>query len=463
MIESGEKRDHDGGGSPNDGDGGRIIETMVALARRTYTDELSPRENDGLVRLEATWQRSRSPGRTPVWRRAPVLATALALAVLLPGAYLMHGRQARLTYQVANGVLEPDGEIRQTRPGTVVLFSEGSQIALQATTRARVASTTSDGGRVVLEDGRLDLDIVHRSNGRWSVEAGPYTIRVTGTAFDVRWSADADRLDCRMKRGSVVVSGPLFPTGVTLTAGMRLEASPRTGQHRIDGEGASAGTATLGLQEPEAARIAPDTDPALDETQPSRQRATALAAPSPSRRALSRRAGALGSAIGSDRSLDGEASWTRRLASGQFDAIMADAEGQGLARVLQRASAADLAALADAARYTRHTAISRRALLALRSRFPQSAESGDTAFFLGGLAENAGSARGMTASIEWYEQYLRESPAGRFVDEALGRNVVLTHTLRGAGAARPLAEDYLRRFPRGPYAATARKVLQSSP
>ena len=56
MTEFGEKRDHDGGGSPNDGDGGRIIETMVDLARKTYTDELSPRENDGLVRLETTWQ-----------------------------------------------------------------------------------------------------------------------------------------------------------------------------------------------------------------------------------------------------------------------------------------------------------------------------------------------------------------------------------------------------------------------
>ena len=457
MIEFGEKRDHaDGGGSG--GDGARMIESLVDLARKTYTDELSSKENYGLVRLEEAWQRSRSLGRAPVWRRAPFLATAaLALAVLLPGAYLMQGRLTRLTFQVANGVLETDGAIRQTRPGTVVVFSEGSQIGVQEGARARVASTTSDGGRVVLEDGRLDLDIVHRSNGRWSVEAGPYTIRVTGTAFDVRWSAAADRLDCRMKRGSVVVTGPLFPTGVTLTAGMRLEASPRTGLHRIDGEGASAGTATLGLQEPEAARAAPDTDPALDEGPPSRQRATALAAPSQSRRGLVRRAGALGG----ERSLDGEASWTRRLASGEFAAIMADAEGQGIARVLLRASAADLAALADAARYTRNGAVSRRALLALRARFPQSAESGDTAFFLGGLAENAGSVRGMTASIEWYEQYLRESPAGRFVDEALGRNMVLTHTLRGAGAARPLADEYLRRFPRGPYAATARKVLQA--
>ena len=430
-----------------------MIETLVDLVRNTYTDELSAKENYGLVRLEQTWERRRSPDRVSVWRRAPVLATAVALAVLLPGAYLMQGRLTRLTYQVANGVVETDGAIRQTRPGTVVVFSEGSQIALQAGTQARVASTTSAGGRVVLEDGRLDLDIVHRSNGRWSVEAGPYTIRVTGTAFDVRWSAASDRLDCQMKRGSVVVSGPLFPTGVTLTAGMRLEASPRTGQHQIDGGGAGAGTATLGLQELEAASPAPGLDPALDETLLSRQRATALAAPSPSRRSPPRRG-----------TLDADAtSWTRRLAFGEFQAIMADAEGQGMARVLQRASAADLAALADAARYTRHAAVSRRALLALRSRFPQATESGDTAFFLGGLAENEAGVRGMTASIGWYEQYLRESPSGRFVDEALGRNMVLTHSLHGSGAARPLADDYLRRFPSGPYAATARKLRATTP
>src|SRR4051794_24296176 len=120
MIESGEKRGHDGGDGKQDG--GRIIETFVDLARKTYTDELSPKENYGLVRLEETWQRSRSSGRAPLWRRAPVLATALALAVLLPGAYLMQGRLARLTYQVANGVVETDGAIRQTRPGTVVVF-----------------------------------------------------------------------------------------------------------------------------------------------------------------------------------------------------------------------------------------------------------------------------------------------------------------------------------------------------
>jgi len=72
MIESSEKKGQDGGRMQA---GGRMIETLVDLVRNTYTDELSAKENYGLVRLEQTWERRRSPDRVSVWRRAPVLAT----------------------------------------------------------------------------------------------------------------------------------------------------------------------------------------------------------------------------------------------------------------------------------------------------------------------------------------------------------------------------------------------------
>jgi len=142
--------------------------------------------------------------------------------------------------------------------------------------------------------------------------------------------------------------------------------------------------------------------------------------------------------------------------------------------VLESAPASDLSALADAARYTHSDAVARRALLALRGRLPAAKESRDSAFFLGGLAEGNASgagaaglatagpaAAGLAAAIDWYDRYLRECPTGRFLDEAWGRKVVLTNKLRGSSAARPIAEEYLRRFPQGTYAAAARKLSQA--
>ena len=436
-------------------DGERMLGALVDLARTTYTDDLSAGENLGLVRLEQTWERKRGPRRRWFSPGPSVLAAALAVAVVLPAAYLLYGRHPRLTYQVANGTVEADGRIRQTRPGTVVVFSEGSQIDVEAGARARVVSTTNEGGRLLLEDGDLRADIVHRPSTHWTVEAGPYTIRVTGTAFDVRWSVSDDRLECQMKHGSVVITGPLVPTGVTLTAGMRLTVSPRTHQLALDD--ASSGTATASVGSRGAVPSAPSAEPAPLTTNDDRglsnegstRRRAPIAMLSPHRRESARRSEGPAD--------EARLTWSRRLALGEFQSVLTDAEHQGLDRVLERAPAPDLSALADAARYTHHAATSRRALLALRARFPQSIESRDTAFFLGGLAEDE---TGPTAtSIGWYEQYLRESPSGRFVNEALGRSMVLAHKLRGATAARPTAEEYLRRFPRGPYAAAARKLL----
>ena len=57
------------------------------------------------------------------------------------------------------------------------------------------------------------------------------------------------------------------------------------------------------------------------------------------------------------------------------------------------------------------------------------------------------------AALEWYERYLAESPRGTYAPQALGRQMVLVHKLRGVASARPLATEYLARFPDGPYAA----------
>jgi len=418
---------------------GRGVDELVALVRKTFTDELSPREQFGVLRVERAWQAARAPRRWRLPLRPRLLAAALAMALAVPGAYLAYQHAARVQFQVVNGAVAGDGWIVETAAETAVVFSEGSRLDVAAATRARVASTTPDGGRVVVDDGQVRADIVHRPHARWTLDAGPYSIRVTGTAFDVKWSSADERLDFKMTRGSVVVTGPLIRDGVTLTAGMRLTARPRVGQLAIGDRPAeprpAEAPAPAAATVPQAA--APVDHPAMPETAVREHR------------------------VGKRR----EQGWDRDVAAGAFPTVVAEAESAGLDQVLSGATGKDLAALSDAARYTHHTQTAWRALLALRARFPRAAQTRDAAFFLGGLAEGDDTLGGKGAvgqrALDWYNRYLRECPTGRFIGEAWGRKMMLTQRQRGVQAARPIAEEYLRRFPGGPYVAAARKLVQA--
>jgi hypothetical protein len=148
-------------------------------------------------------------------------------------------------------------------------------------------------------------------------------------------------------------------------------------------------------------------------------------------------------------------SWTQRVAAGEYDVVLREAESRGLDASMRKGSLADISALADAGRYAGRTAIAKRALAAERSRFAGSSEARTAAFLLGRLAEDAdGDA---SAAIGWYDRYLAEAPKGQLASEALGRKMLLVVRTSGADAAKPIAEQYLRRFPRGSYATVAKQ------
>jgi TolA-binding protein len=136
--------------------------------------------------------------------------------------------------------------------------------------------------------------------------------------------------------------------------------------------------------------------------------------------------------------------------------VLADADRRGIDRVLTESTATELAALADAARYARRQEVARRALTAQRARYPGSMQARDAAFFLGGLAEGQ---KDDPVSLEWYDVYLGESPNGAYAPQALGRKMMLLQRLRGPASARAVATEYLARFPEGPYAGSANKLL----
>ena len=132
-----------------------------------------------------------------------------------------------------------------------------------------------------------------------------------------------------------------------------------------------------------------------------------------------------------------------------------------MARVLSDATSADLAALADAARYGRRNDLAQRALLSQRRRFPQTPAGRDAAFFLGTLDESRVGRESSTSALEWYGRYLAENPAGSYGGQALGRRLVLLDSLHDRTAAREAAATYLAKFPTGPYAAKAQRIATS--
>ncbi len=363
-------------------------------------------------------------GRRSTARRFVLLAATLALAAAV--AVVLMRKTSRLEYDVAGPVVA-DGPWLAVPPSGGALsvhFSDGTEMDLGPSSKGRVSEVTGDGARVVLGAGVLQARVVHRPHARWTVAAGPYTIEVTGTAFDVGWSAAREELELSLHDGSVVVRGPSLPDGIRVAAGQRLFARAATGEAQISS-----------LLMPPPSQDAPVMEPAARAPELPRAEAPAEvhSAPRP------------------------PPTWSEMLADGNFRGILNAAEARGVDATLSHGSLTDVVTLADAARYLQERALARRGLLAERSRFAGSAEARGAAFVLGRMADDGGA---RDEAIRWYDTYLAESPRGSFVAEALGRKLVALVESGDTIGARGVARDYVARFPHGAHAAYAHDHAQ---
>jgi hypothetical protein len=360
-------------------------------------------------------------------RRLLLLAAAAAIAIVV-GVFWGH-RPAQLEYRVAGPVV-PDGAWLGVPPsgGPVAMrFSDGTEIDLAPGSKGQVAEVTADGARVVLAGGVLQARVVHRPHARWSVAAGPYTIEVTGTAFDVGWRAAGEELELSLHDGSVVVRGPSLPDGLRVAAGQRLVAHAGTGEAQLS---------PLLAPQPDSSSGAPVAAPSTSPSRAALETGPAPPAPPP------------------------PPTWSEMLADGNFRGVIDAAEARGIDTTLSQGSRADVVALADAARYLHDRALAKRGLLAERSRFARSAEARAAAFVLGSMADDGGA---RDEAIRWYDTYLTESPSGSFAAEALGRKLVAIVASGDTARAAQVAREYLRRFPRGAHAGYARDHLSAEP
>jgi FecR protein len=404
---------------------------------------------DALESMGAGWQRGRLGARA-------LSGLALGMAIVAAVIFLVVQRRAAapLSYTIDGGRVERDGSIAY-EPATAPMlrFSDGSELRLSSESKASLAAVDGRGARVALTAGRAHVDIVHAARSRWLFDAGPFLISVTGTAFTFGWKPADEQLDVQMDRGSVEVRGPLSDGPLVLRSGQHLTVRVRERETLIrDRDAADATDTAVGNVDLDPARRAL----AATSANPTAKDPPAPAAPSraslPEARVGSR------ASLRRTRAHDPPEDWAAELAAGDFEAIVQQAESAGVDACLADAPSADLAALADAARYGRHDQIARRALLAQRRRFPLSAQARDASFLLGRLEE---AEQAFPRAITWYDRYLEESPGGTYASEALGRKMNLTQVLSGAESARAAAAEYLDRFPQGTYATRARALAKT--
>jgi TolA-binding protein len=328
---------------------------------------------------------------------------------------------------------------------TPIRFSDGTRLLIQPQSRVRVASVDSNGGRLVLENGEVRAAVIHRPGARWLVDSGPFEVLVTGTRFDVQWNPASEELVVKLDEGSVAVSGPVLGDRFAVKAGQTLHVRRREAQFEIVRD---IGSPTLPLPPPvsggspseealdggESAAPPSDTPPAP----------SAIPAPSasPAPQSASPRVP--------------RPSWRELSAAGKFKEAIEAADREGFSRVCAEGSAADLRALADAARLSGDIARSQLALTTLRRRFPGDDQAAESAFLLGVIAFDTRGAH--VEAARWFTTYLSERPRGRLAREAAGRLLEAEERSGNRAGSREAARRYLRDYPGGPHAEMAKAI-----
>lgn len=428
----------------------RDVATRIAgqvglfIGTRCMGDTPSPVVDErSFARVEDRWFR-RDRRR---WQRPPMAWAGLAVAAAVAAAlFVVVARPpahetAPITGRMEGGPPLTIGEISAgpTREAAL-LFSDGTRIGWQPAARGRVVELGVRGCRIALDDGEAHVQVKPRAGAEWSFQAGPFVVKVHGTAFWLSWRAATSRFELRMESGSVTVRGPV-PGGE-----MRLA---RRESFAIELGGRAAAPTSASAPHPPGA-AAPVVSALAASPTGVAPRAKSEAVHRQARARASEPAGAPG--------VDHE-SWATQLDQGGAHAIVAAAHRRGLDRVLERGSSQELAALAHAARYVGDHPLARRALLAQRRRFAGSVRAAEAAFLLGRLED--GAAEAAPRAIVWYDRYLTEAPRGAYVAEALGRKMMGLERAGRRNDATAIAKDYLRRFPEGTYAHAADALLHA--
>jgi FecR protein len=396
------------------------------------------------ARLAAREIRRTSPARAAVrWSFAlggVAACAAAALLILRPGA---------VSYAVSGvGAAQGEGQIgtplRAPAAAPMELrFSDGSAVTMPPRAAAHVDALTRDGATVAIEEGTLEVSVVHRTHTHWQVQAGDYRIQVTGTRFAAGWDRTARALTLSMHEGSVLVTGPGIKEPVRVVTGQQLRASASGADLGLEGAPLPAAEAQVEAA-PSAAPSAPTVrEPALAPP-PTEMPAPAGHAGAPRPRHVEAMATHTPPA----------ADWRVEAARAQYREALAAAVLEGWRAECARLGPDDLVLLGDVARLAGDLDRAEEAYRSARRRFP---EADRPTFALGLIAFEGRHNYRMAGDL--FASYLRSFPRGPLAREAAGRLIESRLKAGDDADARQAAAAYLHDFPGGPHAALARRTV----
>ena len=473
------------------------LEELGAEVARIQDETLADGRRRAAVRRRLSSGASQGPAaaRSPRW--APALAWAGAMAaVALAVVTLWPSTPQPIAYRVDDGaasrVVDRSIDAPAHRPVSIA-FTDGSAVRLAPSSRVRVRRLTADGASLALDRGEAAITVRHRETTKWSVQAGPFLVRVTGTRFRIGWEPDEETFDLAVLEGEVRVTGPHAPEQIvrdgdevhrTLAPAAVPEPQPipqllqdapvesiRAGKEESAESASNRATrpaapvrgpskdssyrppsASRGSYRPPSPPLElelPPKDPSHAASTPedhSEREAGTQQPPAPAEEPSARE----------ERAAQPAPAWRALLDEGQYHELLTELDANEVEQALWQAEPSQLIDLGAAARQLRDGRAGYIYSVA-RSRFPGTDAAADAAFVLGRMQFHSG---GHRSSATWFETYLRERPDGRFAREAAGRLVEAYYRSGDEDDARDAAERYLRQYPNGPHAGLARSVLQ---
>src|SRR5690606_40554804 len=125
-------------------------------------------------------------------------------------------------YAVEGGPVTEEGYVQATGEEVTIRFNDGSRIAAHPNSAGRVIDVDASQVRLLLERGTFSVAVVPAKDRAWSVAAGPYVVRVTGTRFDLAWDPAAEELQLELEAGKVAVRGRMLEDELSMQAGQIL-------------------------------------------------------------------------------------------------------------------------------------------------------------------------------------------------------------------------------------------------